>query len=281
MHAGAHGQGQPVTSVVRRDAQDAAAVELPALDGEALCGCIKRGTAVWRRLLDQPEAARMASSNGDFDLEHMYELGGYSSLLHIASYTPTSLLDKAGDATDDASAHGGRHGHPLSPASAAAAAAAAAMPSPTGSVGSVQNFARFVRGLAPGVYVLGVHGHFSTLWVRPGSPGGGGGGAGGGSSGTLHLIDSLGASLAADCPLAFIVEFDCKEAFIDFFFQRHKAASENARGDKDICAGNIAALIDVHEFVFKGKRPPPPPPSSSSGGGVAALPQLPSVKARH
>lgn len=83
--------------------------------------------------------------------------------------------------------------------------------------------------------MLGVHGHFSVLWLHPGGR-------------LLHLIDSLGSTLAPDCPLAYVLEFGSRGAFLDFFHRRHRAASEAAEGDSDIAAGNAAALVEVHEF---------------------------------
>jgi hypothetical protein len=50
---------------------------------------------------------------------------------------------------------------------------------------------------AQGVYILGCRGHFCALHVRP--------------DGGLHLVDSLGSRLAADCPLAHVLAFDGME----------------------------------------------------------------------
>ena len=108
-----------------------------------------------------------------------------------------------------------------------------------------------------GVYVLGVHGHFTTLWLRPG--------------GQVHVIDSLGARLAADCPLGFIVEFDCASDFLSFFLARHGVRGQAAAADADdISGGNLAALVEVHrlELTAAGVGMVAGGVGSSSGAGA-------------
>lgn len=68
-------------------------VEMETLSGAALELCIRSGTEVWQGVLMQSPAARVASRTGDFDLEHMLQLGGYSQRLFLADYYAASLLE--------------------------------------------------------------------------------------------------------------------------------------------------------------------------------------------
>ncbi|KXZ46969.1 hypothetical protein GPECTOR_39g463 [Gonium pectorale] len=180
--AGAAGHGRrelpPLLTRSQRE-RIASAMEVEAMTGEALEECIRTGTAVWQGLLMQSPASRLASSTGDFDLEHM---------------TRQSL-------------------------------------------GGVPLFANLVRRLPEGVYVLGFHGHFATLWLRPG--------------GVVHLIDSLGARLAADCPLAFVLEFGSLGDFLAFFLSRHQR--RDLAGSEDIVGANLAALVEVHRMELQAR----------------------------
>ncbi len=260
---------------------------LEAMSGGALEQCIRTGTAVWQSLLATSPAARVASSAGDFDLEHMLSLGGYGEKLRLAEYIAASLLDaptprpsataiglggglghagrgggaagtgggpeqqrKGGteveglgkqlQASPEGSPNGRRpsmeqqqhqqqrlpprpprpqplqipgtaHAHPLThthshhqPLPTARSAHACMV----GHGGGVPLFSSLVRSLPPGLYVLGFHGHFCTLWLRPG--------------GVVHLIDSLGSRLAVDCPMAFVAEFAELDEFLAFFAARHQ-----------------------------------------------------------
>lgn len=259
---------------------------LEAMSGAALEQCIRTGTAVWQSLLATSPAARVASSAGDFDLEHMLSLGGYGEKLRLAEYIAASLLD-APTPRPSATAiglgggpgpagHGGRVGGApgngvglvqqckggaeaeglgrqlqANPAGSPDAKRASMeqqrlpprpprpqplqipgtahpsahthshhQPLPTarsahgcmvGHGGGVPLFSSLVRSLPPGLYVLGFHGHFCALWLRPG--------------GVVHLIDSLGSRLAVDCPMAFVAEFAELDEFLAFFAARHQVGA--------------------------------------------------------
>ncbi|GIM15425.1 hypothetical protein Vretimale_18199 [Volvox reticuliferus] len=233
-----------------------ASIEMEAMSGGALEQCIRAGTEVWQAVLVQSPATRVASSTGDFDLEHMLQLGGYNQRLRLADYSAASLLEDEASAPAAAAATPPRCS--LEAASSAAAAATAAtttttttgttttalqlstasdMPPPpcrhSGMHSALPTFATLIRSLTQGVYVLGWRGHFATLWLRPG--------------GIVHLIDSLGTRLAADCPLAFVLEFDSPAEFLRFFLARHQAKHDDAAVD-DIAGANMAALIEVHKL---------------------------------
>lgn len=61
------------------------------------------------------------------------------------------------------------------------------------------------------------------------------------------MIDSLGAQMSPDCPLAFVLEFDSRQAFVEYFMARHTAARDaEPGGTADIAAGNRACLVEVH-----------------------------------
>ncbi|KAG2449423.1 hypothetical protein HYH02_005570 [Chlamydomonas schloesseri] len=417
---GSHSRGLlPVLSRSQRERiASASGIDMDAMSGTALEEAIRTGTAVWTGLLATSPAARVASSTGDFDLEHMLQLGGYGERLRLAEYIAATLIQPPpGAEGGGGGGGGGAHGRRTSresagwdreeagsrrlsrdgPGSAAAAAAAAATgsvggdavavmaaaaaagsggaagagagsasrpspqpptsPSPPllqgslmfptslpltppsaahhdspggmpgakqpagqratpgseareapGTGGSVpgshsrpprpprpppllmsaspdgashhvphppsmppyrvsQNgvpyFASLVRSLQQGVYVLGVHGHFTTLWLRPG--------------GQVHVIDSLGARLAADCPLGFIAEFDCPADFLRFFLARHGVRGQAAAADADdISGGNLAALVEVHRLELTAAGA-----GTAVGGGVGAGAAGAGVNHRH
>ncbi|GLC48905.1 hypothetical protein PLESTB_000161500 [Pleodorina starrii] len=313
--SGGRRDAAPALSRSQRDRERerlASSVEVEAMSGAALEQCIREGTAVWQGVLVQSPAARVASSTGDFDLEHMLQLGGYCQRLRLADYSAASLLEDGGEGSGGGGAAAaaaaaaprrfsreGAAGDGAAAATAAAAAAATSLvfplppvrssraepegrsgrppalqvhassaadslqscgsgvvildnppqpPAPScGREGPQQcglpTFAALVRSLQQGVYVLGWHGHFATLWLRPG--------------GVVHLIDSLGARLAADCPLAFVLEFDARTDFLAFFAARH-LARRDAAADDDIAGANMAALIEVHRLELLQPRPQSP-----------------------
>ncbi|KAG2433291.1 hypothetical protein HXX76_008358 [Chlamydomonas incerta] len=418
---GGGGHSRGLLPVLSRSAREriagAAGIDMDAMGGGALEAAIRTGTNVWMGLLATSPAARVASSTGDFDLEHMLQLGGYGERLRLSEYIAATLIQPPAGGDAGAAGAAGAAGGPGPPrrrmsrdsgcsereeaasrrasrdgpgpgqalaegagggseAVAAMAAAAAAgcgagmgsrpgaqqqqqqqqpLPSsppqgslmfpsslplpltpllpphdsPAGVPGSLKHpapqqqrstpgseareapgtggsapgshprpprpprppplltcaspdggqpppqqhmphpppmptyrvsqngvpyFASLVRSLQQGVYVLGVHGHFTTLWLRPG--------------GTMHVIDSLGARLAADCPLGFIAEFDCAADFLAFFLARHGVRGQAAAADADdISGGNLAALVEVHrlELTAVGVAA-----GAAAGGGCGA-----------
>lgn len=365
---------------------------ISCMTGEALGKCVSRGTTLWKLLLNDPEAVQQASTSGDFELEEMLRVGGYSSRLRQAEYCAVSLAELCPPSVDCASQslpptspsatehplrqlsgvssvhsvhstttphsesqdpgtnplspHALRHAHtlnanfehssPLSntgmtpttpdrhsltfkqvssslatPPSFLRGSSSASLVSHFGkcSLGgaealrhhhplrlsqrgllpcslslarhsnasssgcSVQHlqrmrkltadsanlprFATFMQALGPGCYVLGCHGHFSSLIVH--------------GSGDVLLIDSLGASLAVGCPHAFILHHASMAEFVAFFRARHQhkcdghvghgndgvsgagegelAGEEGGRNSGgDILSGNSAALVEVHHM---------------------------------
>ncbi|GIL62596.1 hypothetical protein Vafri_16781 [Volvox africanus] len=96
--AGAAGRRDlaPALSCSQRDRDRervTASIEMESMSGGALEQCIRAGTEVWQAVLVQSPASRVASSTGDFDLEHMLQLGGYHQRLRLADYSAASLLE--------------------------------------------------------------------------------------------------------------------------------------------------------------------------------------------
>ncbi|MEW5309327.1 MAG: hypothetical protein WDW38_001222 [Sanguina aurantia] len=380
---------------------------IPCLTGDALSGCVRRGTALWKRLLDDPEAMQQASTSGDFELEEMLRVGGYGSRLSQAEYCAVSLAEPASAAVDHASplplaaspgpaggvaqegrgtprhtsrqlsdeatatvttplasssrrhyarqlsdeanapattptpppppregaqAGAGVESHaphsnsgclgpactpphrrsltvhrqvpaPLATPTFLRGSSSASLASHFGKVSlgatdpphhlrpsqrgplhptsspslarhsnassscstqhlqrmrrltadcaNLPRFGRFMTALGPGCYVLGCHGHFSSIIVH--------------ASGDVLLVDSLGASLAPNCPHAFILHHASMAEFVAFFRARHQhkcdghddlgaageagpAGEEGAWSGGDISSGNSAALVEVHHM---------------------------------
>lgn len=362
---------------------------ISCMTGEALGNCVSRGTTLWKLLLNDPEAVQQASTSGDFELEEMLRVGGYSPRLRQAEYCAVSLAELCLPGSDSAThlplplspsateqplrqlsgvssvtstttphsesrdpgpnplvPHALRHAHTLNanfeqfsslsntgvapttpdrhsltfkqvssalitPPSFLRGSSSASLASHFGkcSLGgaealrhhhplrlsqrglvpcslslarhsnasssgcSVQHlqrmrkltadsanlprFATFMQALGPGCYILGCHGHFSSLIVH--------------GSGDVLLIDSLGASLAVGCPHAFILHHASMAEFVAFFRARHQhkcdghvghgndgvsgagegelAGEEGGRNSSgDIFSGNSAALVEVHHM---------------------------------
>lgn len=229
-------------------------------------------------------AAAAIVAGDDFGLEEMMEVGDFGARLRQASYSAV-LLAPVPPGPSPSPSPSGHRGHRLSSSggswlsprpgaggvrwSLTGSTAAAAMgPSPRrhrapppGSAACLHHFPDFMSGLGPGVYVLGCHSHFSTLWVRGDAPAGPGPGGHAGAAahstqhgaqhGTVHsvqLLDSLGFSLAPDCPWAFTAHFPGLAEFVSFFCRRHQQASDHAEGLTDLSALTNATLVEVHRM---------------------------------